>query len=66
MDKTFLLLPVHQSYILISDSRNYVQTRVLYVKTYMTEYSTDSLANSLPRPSNYLNTEPGSQSHIDF
>lgn len=56
-----LSLTVHQSYIttLTFDSRHYVQTRVPCVKTYMTEYSSDSLANSLPRPSNYSSTEAG-------
>lgn len=58
-DKTFLLwlyfVHPQKSYIttLIFDSKHYVQTRVPCVKTYMTEYSTDSLANSPPRPSNY-------------
>ena len=60
-DKTFPSLTVHQSYIttLKSGSRHYVQTRVPCVKTYMTEYSTDSLANSLPRPSNSSSTGAG-------
>lgn len=60
-DKTFPSLTVHQSYIttLTSDCRHYVQTRVPCVKTYMTEYSSDNLANSLPRPSNYSSTEAG-------
>lgn len=51
-DKTFRSLPVHQSYIatLAFDS-SYVESTLLCVKTYMTEYSCDSLANSLPRPS---------------
>lgn len=62
IDKTFLSLTAHQSYILIYDNRHYVQIRVPCVKTDMTEYSTDSLANSLPRPSNSSSTEAGSHS----
>lgn len=51
-DKTFRSLAVDPSYIatLASDS-SYVQSRLLCVKTYMTEYRSGSLANSLPRPS---------------
>lgn len=51
-----------KSYItkLTSDSsRHYVQTGLPCVKTYVTEYSSDSLATSLPRPSNYSSTGEG-------
>lgn len=49
-DKTFRSLTVHQNYIATSD-RSAVETRLWCVRTYMTEYGSDSLANSLARPS---------------
>lgn len=51
-DKTFRALTDDQSYIasVASDSSS-VETRLARVRTYMTENSSDSLANSLPRPS---------------
>lgn len=59
-DKTFRSLTAHQSYIatFASDS-SYVQTTLLCVKTRMTECSSDSLANSLPRPSKCSCAEAG-------
>lgn len=58
--KTLPSVTVHQSYIatLASDS-SYVQTPLVCVKTHMTEYGCDSLANSFPRPSNCPCAEAG-------
>lgn len=59
-DKTFRSLTVDQSYIAtVACDSSSVETRLARVRTYMTEKSSDSLANSLPRPSKCFRAEAG-------